>query len=1437
MTDRPTSATNSSADEPQDGGWHEPESPGGWRAARPAVQEERGWRAPQRTAPVAAQEGWRVIGPGAESETAEIPPEVIPHDDSPVAEAQPEISPAEALEQVVLPYDDQPLPLAAESTAVIPAGQDTTATSPSAILPFEGEAAAEAEDDGLKEEIAELAPEAAKEQQLDLLGEDEDEESFSMSELVALASLVDEQPRARIPTPAPASTTAATVSEDDPAEIARRKVAELMGGATPSLPVAPAEAQPQDAAEIARQMAQKLAASQSIATPGEYAAATPPVSAAPTLSRTEQELLDRFRSAENEIRALRARFRAGQLTRDQMQTELRKFMVLEETPDKQQVWWMMGVETDTWYRYDNGQWMPGTPRVLELAQASAAPSSTASVETGIGDLPRLPDAPAVPVADDQATVVATAMQSDYESMPLPRQVPIRDLEATVPSTPGVYLDPYARADMSAAQPTVANAAVNPANVVAAPTPASAADAPPDYDLGTASPMYEQARRQQQQSMMRTLLIVAGVGIAALFALAACGIIAGVMYYQSLASPWQDEVAALANYQPQFRTARILAADGSVLAELTSQQGGARDTIALGDISPYMIHAVISTENERYYDDPGWDAVAIGRAFLQNLLAGQVESGASTLTQQIARNLILQDTTVSAGRKLEEIVVASMIAQRYDKNFILELYLNEFFFGNQSYGVEAASQFYFNHSAADLNLAESAMLAGLLQAPATYDPVVNREAAFDRMQVILDRMAAVGCLQFQHAPYLNQPFCITRSGGGPSDITAGEVTLQKALIETANYRPRRFQVRYPHFVNYVQQFIEETYGTDAMYRGGYEIRTTLVPRIQDVAQSALFQQTQALLANGVNAGSVLVSDPRDGALLAMVGSPDFNNVEFQGQNNFAFLPQQPGSSIKPVTYAAALEGFPGSNGQLQYITPATIIWDVPTTYNTIPPYSPVNFDRQFRGPVAMRFALQNSYNIPAVKTYAFIGPEEFRDMAQRLGLRFGANAQFGLPTALGADEVLLYDMMQAYGTFANDGIRMPLYTVTRITDYQGNDVALPARDPGVQAINPALAFLMQNILSDNQARSAAFGLNSGLNIAGYPDGVIGAKTGTSNDNRDLWTMGFTNNTVVGVWMGRIDNNPTTGTTQSSAVPVWNAVMRAALEGRQPTPFDLPGGIGQAQVCADTGTQFDPNVNQTCTNLRAEYYLEGQPPPVASTSFVQTIAVDTWSGLRATTACPEYVETRTFANIDDPFAVQWLNSPQGQAVAQNLGLPTPLEAVPQGECPATQQPNIRITSPGDGQQLAGTVAITGIINAPNLNRYQLELAPVSQPNNFAIIAGPFSGVQPASATLMEWNTATVANGIYRLRLAAFANNGGYIYKVVQIGVNNVVVPTQPPIVLPTGVLPTPIPFNTGQVAPSFPTAQATLPPVQVIGATSTPSGLIPFGQLMPLASATP
>ncbi len=1142
------------------GGWHAPttsDETSGWRVPAQAEEQTGGWRVPalpQDLDIVPDDAGiWHLPRP---EDTTFRPDDEIEISRSPEGGLQPDTATAPleneasadgmdaAARDASLPFDDVPGGAAPQATL-------DALIAESAGLPFGPESSAAARNgDDL------IAPA--------LLHDEDDEDSFSMSELIALASLVEDQPQARSTADA---APAPTADPNDPAEYARRQLERLSAE------------QPQPAATTTAPEA------------AEAPAASEP-SAAELVEAGQASLAKKYHETEEKVRGLRRQYRNGQLTRDQLQTELRRLMVL----DDDNVWWMLGVETDTWYKFSNGQWLPETPPALAAEQ---------EVDTGMDTMPSAPMLPG------DRTVATSAINLPDEYMPLPRSVPVRDPDYTLPGAAGFRLPPVPN-DLGVtqpvrSQPTIPNAAVSGETVASAPAdlgtqpgvPAPREDvAPPSYDLRSkASPTYDQVLKQKRQSMGRLLAILAIVGVALLFLLGACGIVGGIAYYSSLSGPYQDEIAALANYQPEFQTARILDAEGNMIAELTSRDGGARQKIALRDVSPFLIHAVLATENERYYDDPGWDAIAIGRAIAQNAVSGQIESGASTITQQIARNLILHDTTVSTERKLQEIVIASEIAQRYDKNFILELYLNEFFFGNRSYGVEAASQFYFGKSAADLNMAESAMIAGMLQAPATYDPVVNSEAAFDRMETVLRLMRDVGCIQFQHEPYLGEPFCIgdaqIRIGPG-GDIVGGTVLVERALVETRSFRPREYTIQYPHFVNFVQAQIEQSFGTAEMYRRGFTIRTTLIPRIQDAAQNALAQNVSAASGSGLDTGAVLVADPTTGAIRAMVGSPDFNNESIDGQVNNVLTWQQPGSSIKPIVYTAALEGI-DRGGRLDYMTAASILWDVPTTYNTQPPYQPLNYDRRFRGPVSVRSALQNSYNVPAVKAFEFIGVDKFRDMASRMGLRFLDDATFGLSSALGSNEIRLYDHVQAYGVLANGGRHVPLYTITSITDSDGNQVEIPPRPEPVQVISPQVAYVMDSILTDNEARAAAFGTNSGLSIPGY-EGLVAAKTGTTNDNRDLWTMGFTSNMVVGVWTGRVDNQATTATTALAAIPIWNEVMRSALQGNTPAAFPDPGGIVAAQICADTGTVYDPA--QGCTGTRTELFLQNQPPPPAS-----------------------------------------------------------------------------------------------------------------------------------------------------------------------------------------------------------------------------------------------
>ncbi len=1401
MSDRPNT--------PDQSGTSAADQSGGWR--QPSGATQGGWRVPERTpespAPQAApapeersESSWRPAAvPRSLSATPQTaggwhrPPQTTLDVE---AEAPVQEVPAEDSESLI-PHDE-----GGEAEAVTPAPD---------VLPFD-EAAAEAE---------------AAAHALDLIDEDDDE-SLSMSELFALASLADQQ-RA----PAAGETGAAVV--DDPAAYAREQLARLQalqqgdtsaGESTADQP-AVTEDEESQAAAYAREQLAKLTDSQKLAAAVEAGTVgVQPAPAAPVITMTPEEiaLAQRYHDAENAIRTLRAQFRAGQITSDQLQNELRRHLVLDE----QQRWWMMGTESDMWYRHDNGQWIVDTPSVLLKEAEGGAPAALTGA-TG-ASLPYLVEEAArqrdVSQSIPEGATVATSTIRP-EDMQLPRPTSVSDLEATIPGTQGIYLGEQDPNQTVVANPygqeTVASGVTMPnARYDSVEAPIPVPSAPPNYDVDMMTPTYEAARDEQRAQTFRTIGIVTAVVAALLFLIAAGAIILGVVTYNNIAAPWQDEIAALADYRPTTQTAYIYAADGrTVIAELASGSGGARQRIDLAEISPELIHAIVSVENERFFADPGFDPIAIARAFIQNLQAGGIESGASTITQQIARNLVMRDFTATADRKLTEIVIAAEIAQRYDKNFILELYLNEIFLGNQSYGVETAAQLYFDKPAADLNLAESALIAGLIQAPAAYDPVTNPDAAEQRMFQVLNMQVAVGCLQFQHAPYATQPFCVTR------EVLDGPLTaVDIARVQVRVFTPRSYDVEYPHFVNYVQAIVERQFGSpEEIFRRGMRITTTLNPAIQDLTESALRVAVSQLAPNAVNTGAILVTDPRSGAILAMVGSPDYTNDSTAGQVNNVFTWQQPGSTIKPILYTAALEGI-NRNGALEYYTPATILWDVPVQYETIPPYSPVNFDGIFRGPMALRYALQGSINVPAVKSLEWMGLDEFRETATRMGVRFLDEATFGLPTALGATEVRLYDMVQAYGTLADNGERVPLYGIQSIIDSDGVDITpVSLRGAAEQVVTPQIAYLMNSMLTDNDARAPIFGVNNGLWFPAYP-GRVAAKTGTTDNRRDLWTIGYSNNFVVGVWLGRHDDGATQNTTQGSAIPVWNAVMSALLQAAAPAGWNAPDGIVQQQICADTGTLYDPNI-QPCRSVRTELFWINQMPPPAGSGFVQDLQIDTWTRLRANQYCPESVTTERFLAISDASAIRWLTTTnEGRAYAQANSLPT--NAPPTGECAVGQIiPQVGLSAPTDGATVTETVSFVGTVQADQFNRYQIEIAPVGS-NEYRIIAGPYA-TQGQNIELGRWDSRNVTNGQYVVRLAVFSNQGGFIYRTITILINNIpptptLTPTPTQTLIPTFPAFTPLPFDT-----PIPFGAQGL-------ATMTPQNFVPMGGLSTLA-ATP
>ena len=457
------------------------------------------------------------------------------------------------------------------------------------------------------------------------------------------------------------------------------------------------------------------------------------------------------------------------------------------------------------------------------------------------------------------------------------------------------------------------------------------------------------RSKPRRDWRSCLTRVVSVGILLAILGLALGIVGASLGYAAIASdlPSPRELEGNAS---TFETARIIDRNGNVLYELTDPNAGNRTRVSLDQISPFVISATIATEDSRFYENPGFDPIGIARAVWQAAQEREFVSGASTITQQLVRAVLLEEderTERSFRRKVREIILAAEIARTYDKDTILELYLNEIYYGNLAYGIEAASQTYFNKSALELNLAEASLLAGLPQAPALWDPYSAPEKAAGRQWEVLTLMLSENYVAYQEA--------------------------QDALNETSLFlyelTPPRRTIAHPHFSFTVLQQAEEALGSQSIYRGGLRIHTTLDPQIQQVAEDTLSFFRSTINQGGANNAAIVVIQPQTGEILALVGSVDFNDEEIGGQVNMALQPRQPGSTIKPFVYLSAME---------RGWTPSTLIWDVPTDFpdGTNPPYTPKNYDDEFHGPLRLRPSLGNSYNVTAVKALEFVGVCDF-----------------------------------------------------------------------------------------------------------------------------------------------------------------------------------------------------------------------------------------------------------------------------------------------------------------------------------------------------------------------------------------------------------------------------------------------------------------------------
>ncbi len=597
---------------------------------------------------------------------------------------------------------------------------------------------------------------------------------------------------------------------------------------------------------------------------------------------------------------------------------------------------------------------------------------------------------------------------------------------------------------------------------------------------------------------------------------------------------------------------------------------------LDKISKPMINATLAGEDAEFYHHP---AISFG-AFFASILANfrshdAYRFGGSTITQQLVKSALVGQEK-SYSRKLKEIILAVEIERRYSKNEIMEMYLNSIYYGAGAYGVEDAAKVYFNEDASQLNLAQASFLAGLPNAPSYLTPYGgDKNAAINRQKYILSQMV-------QH--------------GLATQKQADEAGAQKLTF--AGYTPLSL-VSAPHFALWVRNQVFQQYTEDSAERNGYKIYTTLDLNLQKLAEKAVADRVAELASYKVTNGALVAIDPKSGGVLAMVGSVDYNNDAVGGKFNIAVdgTGRQPGSSFKPFVYATAFDH--------NLLTPASILHDNPTDFGVYggEHFKPKDYDGKYRGDVTVRRALANSLNIPAVEALKLVGVDSAIDTAQRLGITtFNDRSRFGLSLVLGGGEVHLLEMVEAYSAFAGGGKQYPVYSMNKIVDKFGNVVYDHTQD-GTSApkdvMDPRVAFLITNILSDNNARSEEFGGNSPLKLSR----PAAAKTGTTDDFKDSWTMGYTPNLVAGAWVGNNNGTPMTGVAGAlGGAYVWHNFMEQALPAFPREDFSEPAGIVHSKSCKTVetkttaylpdGTPYDHYDTQTV--VTDDVFIQGTEP---------------------------------------------------------------------------------------------------------------------------------------------------------------------------------------------------------------------------------------------------
>lgn len=828
-------------------------------------------------------------------------------------------------------------------------------------------------------------------------------------------------------------------------------------------------------------------------------------------------------------------------------------------------------------------------------------------------------------------------------------------------------------------------------------------------------------------------ILIAIGSVALYAVNAYG-----EYAKNLPAP--EKVSQQQSIQ--FKTTKIYDRTGKVLLyELFDPSGGNRTNVALERISPYLINATVALEDKSFWTNEGVDYGGMLRA-VYNMMRGQQLQGASTLTQQLVKKVILPERETQSRTNLElkiqETIMAREISQKYSKQQILEWYLNTIYYGNFAYGIEAASEAYFGKHAKDLTLNEAATLAAIPQYPAL-NPIDNPEVAKERRDIALDRMFAEGYITEKQA----------------RDTKAQEIKVFQ----------KKFDIKAPHFVFYVRRYLEDKYGPDAVNKGGWTVLTTLDYNIQSKAEEIARNQIAKLTAEkrNVTNASIVVMKPSTGEISAMVGSVDYFNRDIDGQVNIAISDRQPGSSFKIFSYLQAFETGAADGTKL---SPANVVFDVRTAFEDPPnpPYVPENYDRKYHGPVRLRTALASSYNIPAVKVLDTVGIRNVLDLAHRMGITT-LNKNYGLALTLGGGEVKLLDQTYAYSVIANGGVmagqevpqndrqdgyrKLNPVSVLKVTDADGKVLEEYTQPKTERIVSEQAAYLITDVLSDNNARAPAFGLNSVLKLS-RPAAV---KTGTTSSWRDNWTLGFTPDYVTGVWVGNADNKEMehiSGIT--GAAPIWHDVMEYIHQALPAKEFVEPPNITRMSVCLASGLL----PTKECPQVVREVFIKGNEPTQPDNIW-KAFRIFVPNGKLATAFNPPDQVTTVVYPIYPPQAADWVkenNIPQP---------PTEFDTTYAGSAAGG---DLAIFLPSNYSSVKGAVEVRGNAKMPDMREWRLNVGAGLDPGEWLTIGQGGGGID--NGTLAVWQTGE--SGLYTLQLIGIDNAGNAQTATSQVTVDN-------------------------------------------------------------------